>query len=334
MFLGYKMSLLKWQEMAKSKSALGKKINFVHNAITQKRLGEETSQIGFEKMFKPVTSKLDDVMGPGPGPSASASAASNLQPARRKKANLEGIDYFPDVDPFEDMDVEGLFDEAVPPQAEKQIPAGPPPSYDEMIKELGDDPPPEYEEDDSPDYALAPGDEAEAESSETEEANKLLGSLNIRSYDTVDATLAYSKLSATQRRNYLEKRVLPEAIYRRNQLKGYKSSFTKKWQKGEITEEQKNWQHQRIDRSSRALSDYIKHYRAREKAITGSGIVRFFSNPKELFQKLEVIIGSILAGNTNVGIKNTGVGILDLLLKEGAINRSQHEKLFRKYFKP
>ena len=72
MFLGYKMSLLKWQEMAKSKSALGKKINFVHNAITQKRLGEETSQIGFEKMFKPVTSKLDDVMGPGP------SAASNL----------------------------------------------------------------------------------------------------------------------------------------------------------------------------------------------------------------------------------------------------------------
>ena len=58
----------------------------------------------------------------------------------------------------------------------------------------------------------------------------------------------------------------------------------------------------------------------------------FFSNPKELFQKLEVIIGSILAGNTNVGIKNTGVGILDLLLKEGAINRSQHEKAFQKVF--
>ena len=111
----------------------GEKNQLVHNAITQKRLGEETSQIGFEKMFKPVTSKLDDVKGPGP----SASAASNLQPARRKKANLEGIDYFPDVDPFEDMDVEGLFDEAVPPQAEKQIPVGPPPSYDEMIKELG-----------------------------------------------------------------------------------------------------------------------------------------------------------------------------------------------------
>ena len=293
MFLGYKMSLLKWQEMAKSKSALGKKINFVHNAITQKRLGEETSQIGFEKMFKPVTSKLDDVMGPSAVsnlPDGSLRSHAQKQPARRKKANLEGIDYFPDVDPFEDMDVEGLFDEAVPPQAEKQIPAGPPPSYDEMIKELGDDPPPEYEEDDSPDYALAPGDE----SSETEEANKLLGSLNIRSYDTVDATLAYSKLSATQRRNYLEKRVLPEAIYRRNQLKGYKSSFTKKWQKGEITEEQKNWQHQRIDRSSRALSDYIKHYRAREKAITGSGIVRFSPIPKNFSRNLRSSLAPFL----------------------------------------
>ena len=165
-----------------------------------------------------------------------------------------------------------------------------------MIKELGDDPPPEYEEDDSPDYALAPGDE----SSETEEANKLLGSLNIRSYDTVDATLAYSKLSATQRRNYLEKRVLPEAIYRRNQLKGYKSSFTKKWQKGEITEEQKNWQHQRIDRSSRALSDYIKHYRAREKAITGSGmrrggsVVRFSPIPKNFSRNLRSSLAPFL----------------------------------------
>ena len=74
-----------------------------------------------------------------------------------------------------------------------------------------------------------------------------------------------------------------------------------------------------------------KRSRERKK---GGGAVRFFSNTKELLQKLEVIIGSILAGNTNVGIRNTGVGILDFLLKEGAINRSQHEKLFKNYFKP
>ena len=127
------MSLLKWQEMARSKSALGKKINFVHDAITQKKLGDETSQIGFEKMFKPITSKLDE------------SIASNLRPRssfqpRKKKAKTAEIDYFPEVDPFEDMDVEGLFEDPVPPQSKKQISAAPP-TYEEVIQEVGEDHP-------------------------------------------------------------------------------------------------------------------------------------------------------------------------------------------------
>ena len=162
------MSLLKWQEMAKSKSALGKKINFVHNAITQKKLGEETSQIGFEKMFKPVTSKLDDVIASNLGPQGSLPRAQ----AKKKKAKLEGIDYFPDVDPFEDMDVEGLFGDApVSPQPEKQISPSPP-TYEEIVKEVGEDPP-AYEEDETPDYAVEPGEEAE-QSEAKKEANQIL----------------------------------------------------------------------------------------------------------------------------------------------------------------
>ena len=56
------MSLLRWKELAKSKTELGNKINHVHNAITQHKMGQETSQGSFEKAFKPVTSKLDDVI--------------------------------------------------------------------------------------------------------------------------------------------------------------------------------------------------------------------------------------------------------------------------------
>ena len=321
--------------MAKSKSALGKKINFVHNTITKKKLGEETSQIGLEKMFKPITAKLDDVIA-----SNLPQGSLRAQPARKRKAKPAEIDYLPEVDPFEEMDVDGLFDDViVPPQPEKQIPAAPP-TYEEIIQEVGDDTP-EYE-DESPDYVLKPEDETEDEAEDvTEMLNEYLTELNILSYNTVDTALGSSELSATQKRNYLEKTILPDAIFRRNQLKGYKSSFTKKFNKGEITEKQKKLQHQRIDRSSRVLNEYIKHYKAKQKALTGSGVrrrkkggtVRFFSNPKELLQKLEVIIGSILAGNTNQGIRNTGVEILDLLLKEGTINRSQHEKLFKNYFK-
>ena len=201
MFLEYKMSLLKWQEMAKRKSALGKKINFVHNAITQKKLGDETSQIGLEKMFKPVTSKLDEVIASNLGPQGSL---RQKQPARRKKAKLEGIDYFPDVDPFEDMDVEGLFDETAPvsPQPEKQIsaaaPKGPPPTYEEIMEDSGNGPPPEYEEDDSLEDLPPVG--------ETEEANELLTLLSILNYNTVDKALGSSEFSATQKRNYLEKK--------------------------------------------------------------------------------------------------------------------------------
>ena len=322
--------------MAKSKSALGKKINFVHNAITQKKLGEETSQIGFEKMFKPITSKLDE------------SIASNLRPRssfqpRKKKAKTAEIDYFPEVDPFEDMDVEGLFEDPVPPQSKKQISAAPP-TYEEIIQEVGEDPP-EYDEDEFPDYGLEAGDETEAETELTQEdiaeiSDPILADLNILSYNTVDAALASSETSATQKKNFLEKSVIPDAIFRRNQLKGYKSSITKQFKKGEISQSFRDKQNTRIDRSFKVLNEYINYYQQKSTKM-GSGLrrkkggsIRFFSNPKELLQKLEVIIGSILAGNTNREIRNTGVEILDFLLKKGAINKSQHEKLFKNYFKP
>ena len=56
------MSLLKWKELAKSKSELGNKINYLHDTITNHDISQKTSQQGFSKVFKPITSKLDDVI--------------------------------------------------------------------------------------------------------------------------------------------------------------------------------------------------------------------------------------------------------------------------------
>ena len=56
------MSLLKWKELAKSKTKLGNKINYVHDLITQHKIGTEMSKDSFEKIFEPVTNKLDDVI--------------------------------------------------------------------------------------------------------------------------------------------------------------------------------------------------------------------------------------------------------------------------------
>ena len=53
----------------------------------------------------------------------------------------------------------------------------------------------------------------------------------------------------------------------------------------------------------------------------------FFNDVKQLLQKLELLIGEILAGNTSIEMRNTVVAILDMLLKTSKINKAQHEKL-------
>ena len=99
------MSLLKWKELAKSKSEIGNKINHYHNLIKQHKIGQETSQGSFAKVFKPVTSKLDDVID------------SNLNlrmPQRRRRPlkKAEVPNYGIDIeDEVEDMDLGDLFDE-------------------------------------------------------------------------------------------------------------------------------------------------------------------------------------------------------------------------------
>ena len=57
----------------------------------------------------------------------------------------------------------------------------------------------------------------------------------------------------------------------------------------------------------------------------------FYNDPKDLLSLLELIIGSIDAGNDNSKIKNRGMAILDELLKLGAISKDQHEKLYIGY---
>ena len=52
------MSLLKWKKLAKQKTELGNKINFVHDTILKKQLGEKTSQESLQKVFKTNNHKI------------------------------------------------------------------------------------------------------------------------------------------------------------------------------------------------------------------------------------------------------------------------------------
>ena len=58
----------------------------------------------------------------------------------------------------------------------------------------------------------------------------------------------------------------------------------------------------------------------------------FFNNPTEMMKKLEQIIGSMVAGNNSIELRNTGVAILDILFKNSILNRPQYNKIYKNYF--
>ena len=324
------MSLLKRKELAKSKSELGNKIKYVNNLIKQHKIGQETSQSSFEKIFKPVTSKLDDVID------------SNLNlrmPQRRKKTKKTEVpNYGIDIDDeVEDMNLDDLFGDEVSPQQGKQL-VPKPPTYEESLqdimegkKEIYVDPqylpqdpkelPPEYDEDKEVDYTI----------DDYDLSNKILDDIGLQNYEDIDYQLVQQEMTPKKTRSYL-KTILKNATIVRNQLKGKKSSVTKKYNSGNISEAERQVINKQIDDTRAVLNEYITHVNNEMKTIKGSGIkgrgrkkrggnVMFFNDPKQLLNKLELIIGEVLAGNTSIQMRNMGVNILDTLLRMSTINR-------------
>ena len=330
------MSLLKWKKLAKQKTELGNKINFVHDTILKKQLGEKTSQESLQKVFKPITTKLDDV------------AFRNLNiPRLKKRGRNRGVpDYAVGVEDEDggipDYGLDDFFDEGLVPENKKQI-VPKPPTYEESLKDILEgkkqiyvdpqyfpeepqDMPPEYEEDEEIDYAL----------DEEDSANMILDELELSNYDDIEKQINQPEMTQRKIKKYVNKK-LKEAEFKRNQLKGYKTNVSKAYNKGKISEAQKTMDYKRIDNARAVLNQYIKHYENKLKEGSGlkkrGGNIVFFNDVKQLLKKLELIVGEISAGNTSIEMRNTGVAILDMLLKTSKINKAQHEKLYKTYFK-
>ena len=324
------MSLLEWKKLAKQKTELGNKINFVHDTILKNQLGEKTSQESLQKVFKPITTKLDDV------------AFRNLNiPRLKKRGRNRGVpDYAVGVEDEDggipDYGLDDFFDEGLVPENKKQI-VPKPPTYEESLKDILEgkkqiyvdpqyfpeepqDMPPEYEED------------------EEDSANIILDELDLSNYDDIEKQLNQPEMTPRKIKRYIDKK-LTDANIKRNQLKGYKSQVSQAYNKGKISEAQKTMDYKRIDNARAVLNQYIKHYENKVETIQGSGIKKrggnivFFNDVKQLLKKLELIVGEISAGNTSIEMRNTGVAILDMLLKTSKINKAQHEKLYKTYFK-
>ena len=173
------------------------------------------SDVEAEKLFKPITSGLKELTQPQPQP-----IKRRLQ---RKKA--EAPDYGINIEDegIPDYNLEDLFDEGVQPQNTKQL-VPKPPSYDEVLKDLETgkkkiyvnpeympqlEDPPEYEEDEVPDYEIF----------EEDRINETLDELGLTNYDDIEAQLEREDMTEKTRDAFLSKKI-ENAVKKRQQLPG------------------------------------------------------------------------------------------------------------------
>ena len=321
------MSLSRWKELAQRKTKAGKAVNELYNDITEEKIRSKTTDQAIAKTFR--LDRLDQI-------------AEQTKPKQRRRVPLRprvnvngGIDYAPEVDPYEEMNVEGLLnlEDYVPPQAEKQI-AKKPPQYemDPSFWQIPDEPPPPYEEGEEEQLALeAPPEEGDEE----DEANNLLDQLELPNYNDVEKRLAEPEMNYERRQKYL-KTVYKNAETKRKQVAAMKMQASNKFQRGEISAEVKKQIYEESNRLQGPIIKFKIKMKQRMKSFKGKGQkgrgVVFYNNPQELLKKLALILGEMEAGNTSLEMRNMGQTILDTLLENKSINKTAYQKLVKKYF--
>ena len=80
------------------------------------------------------------------------------------------------------------------------------------------------------------------------------------------------------------------------------------------------------------LSNMPKHRSSGKSRMVGSSVT-YYNDPKNLLERMNILMGSIQAGNNSPVIKNDLSQINDELLRINAIDSSLHERFYQKYLK-
>ena len=256
------MSLLKWKELAKSKTELGNKINYAHHLIKRHKIGQETSQESFSKEFRPVTSKLDELIDDD---------ENSGMPQRRKRPlrKMEVPDYGIDIeDEVEDMNIGDLFGDDVPPQQEKQI-VPKPPTYEEALEEIVKEPAPEYDYNETIDYGIP----------DEEMTFEILKDSGLDDYKAMDEEIDNPEMTFEKKMEYLDDNI-KHAKKEKQRLNGSRLAAQNKYKKNK-NEAQFNERMKGIEKARRVLNEYIdiieeqkKDIKYKGKGIKGRGIMK------------------------------------------------------------
>ena len=80
------------------------------------------------------------------------------------------------------------------------------------------------------------------------------------------------------------------------------------------------------------LSNLPPHRSSGKSQMIGFGSnIMYYNRPTELFDRMKLIVGSIAAGNNSPVLRNDLSQISDELLKIGAIDKTMHERIYKKY---
>ena len=86
----------------------------------------------------------------------------------------------------------------------------------------------------------------------------------------------------------------------------------------------------RIFNDLNTLGNMPKHRSSGKSRMVGSSVM-YYDDPRELVNRLNILIASIQAGNNSPVVKNDLSQINDELLRINAIDQSLHEKFYQKY---
>ena len=211
--------------------------------------------------------------------------------------------------------------------------------------------PPEYSFVEGP-LAIEALPDDEDEDLDRGDINRILDQSNLPNYDDVEKRLAQPEMTPVKRSKYLEsniKRANSEissitSKFKTNTTNRLKQAIKKGLPKDVIEklEREKDMAHKFADTRLNPIQEYRDYLKVQKKKSTkGSGVrggvkrgsgVYFYNDAQELLKKLTLIIGEMEAGNTSVKMRNMGQTILDTLLRTKSINKSQYQKLVKKYF--
>ena len=343
------MSLSNWKRLAQKRTETGRMKNQLYDEITEAKIKSKTSDQRITKSFR-----LDEIID---GLKAQKPKNRPQGPRIRPAGKPDEIDYAPEVDPYEDMDVEGLLDlqDYVAPQAEKQI-AGPSPKY-EMdpsfwnLEEGDESLPPEYSFVEKGPLAIEPPPDDD-DDLDRGDINRILDETGLPNYDDVEMRLSQPEMTPVKRSNYLESNIKKANSEISSITSTFKTNTSKRLNQAiknnaprdviEKLEREKDMAHKFADTRLKPIQEYRDYLKVQKKKSTkGSGVrgglrtgrgVYFYNDAEELLKKLTLIIGEMEAGNTSVKMRNMGQTILDTLLRAKDINKSQYQKLVKKYF--